>query len=340
MATIPEKIETIVLSTRLRLARNLSAYPFPSAMKRGQAEDVLILVRDALERLDKFQEYDMWKLEEGEGMLLQEQHLISPALRKRKDYSAAFISKDNRVSVMVNEEDHLREQYIMKGYNLYPAYERIKGLDSGLGRLLNFAYDKTLGYLTACPTNLGTGMRASVMMFLPGLTYSKEIDSLLPRLKEVGVTVRGVFGEGSMAEGYTYQVSNEQTLGLTEEEIVQKISKLTYNLCHLEIKARRKMLEDNPIALKDECLRAYGILTKCARLSDEEWTARAVKVRLGIALGFFEVSNTDEFTDFLNEMRPASFEIENGLIGATKEAREEARAQIIVKELPAYVRKA
>ena len=309
MSSIPEKIETIVTSTRLRLARNLSAYPFPSAMKGEEAEDVLILVRKALEKLDKFQEYDMWKLTEEEAMLLQEQHLISPALRKKKDFSAAFVSKDSRVSVMVNEEDHLREQYIMKGYNLYPAYERISSLDDGLGRSLNFAYDTHLGFLTACPTNLGTGMRASVMMFLPGLSHGKKITQLLPNLRKGGVTVRGVFGEGSAAEGYTYQVSNERTLGRTEEEILDDIAQLTHDLCHLEIREREKMLESNPIALKDECLRAYGVLTNCAKLSDKELTQGLTKVRLGIALGFLEVTNPDEFTDFLNDMRPASFRV-------------------------------
>ena len=339
MANIPEKIETIVTSTRLRLARNLSAYPFPSALKGKEAEDVLILTRNALGKLDKFREYDMWKLGEEEAMLLQEQHLISPALRKKKEGAAVFISKDTRVSVMVGEEDHLREQYIMKGFNLYPAYERISSLDDGLSRRLNFAYDSKLGYLTACPTNLGTGMRASVMMFLPGLSQSKKIEQLLPRLKQGGVTVRGVFGEGSAAEGYTYQVSNERTLGLKEEEILENIAQLTHDLCHLEIKARESMLQEKPIALKDGCLRAYGVLTNCARLTLKELTEGMKQVQLGIALGFFEVHSTDEFTAFLNDMRPASFRLENGLRGASEEDCNIHRAQIVGKVLPELVGK-
>lgn len=337
MAAIPEKIETIVTSTRLRLARNLAAYPFPSLLKGKDAEDVLILTRNALGKLDKFREYDMWKLGEEEAMLLQEQHLISPALRKKKEGAAAFISTDTRVSVMVGEEDHLREQYIMKGYNLYPAYERISGLDDGLSRRLNFAYDSKLGYLTACPTNLGTGMRASVMMFLPGLSKEKEIERLLPGLKQRGMTVRGVFGEGSAAEGFTYQVSNDRTLGVNEKEILENLDQLTQDLCHLEIRARERMLEAKPISVKDGCLRAYGVLTNCARLSHKELTEGMIQIQLGIALGFFEVRNTDEFTDFLSDMRPASFRLENGLRGASEEECNLQRAEIMGKVLPELV---
>lgn len=340
MTNVPEKIETIVTSTRLRLARNLSAYPFPSQLKGEQAREVLVLVRDALGKLDKFREYDMWKLGEEEGMLLQEQHLISPALRKNKNVSAAFISTDTRVSVMVNEEDHLREQYIMKGFNLYPAYERICGLDDGLSRRLNFAYDAKLGFLTACPSNLGTGMRASVMMFLPGLSRAKKIEPLLSTLKAGGMTVRGVFGEGSAAEGYTYQVSNERTLGVSEEEILEKMSALTKKLCDLELRERIQMLKQEPIALKDVCLRAYGILTNCASLSSKELTEGMVKVKLGLALGFFEVRNADEFTDFLNDMRPASFRLENGLRGADEEECNQQRAEIVGRVLPELIFKA
>ncbi len=336
---IPEKVETIVTSTRMRLARNLSAYPFPSALKPKEAEDVLILARAALKQIDNFREYDIWKLEEEAAMRLQELHLISPALRKRKDFAAAFISQDERVSVMVNEEDHLREQYIMKGFNLLPAYERISSLDDDLCSRLNFAYDDRLGFLTACPSNLGTGLRASVMMFLPGLAYSKKMDELLPSLKAGGMAVRGVFGEGSTSEGYVYQVSNERTLGLSEDEILENIAQLTHDLSHLEIVYRKQMLQDRPIALKDECLRAYGLLTNCATLSEQELSREMVKIKLGIALGFFEVEDGDGFADFLNDLRPASFRLENGLHGAETAACDIERAKVVGSQLPDFVTK-
>ena len=289
MVKIPEKIETVVTSTRLRLARNLSAYPFPSMIKAKDAEDVLILVRNALGQLDKFREYDIWKLDEEERMLLQEQHLISPALREKKDYSAAFISTDNQVSVMVNEEDHLREQYIVKDLDLVGAYEKISGIDDLIGSKVNFAYDKRLGYLTACPSNLGTGMRASVMMFLPGLTRSGALKELLPTFKKYGLTVRGVFGEGSKAEGYTYQISNERTLGLTESELLGQMTRATMTVCDLEIRAREEMVKRSGVLLLDRCLRAYGTLTHCALLTYKEFLEKMSDVRLGMALDFFEV---------------------------------------------------
>ena len=156
-------IETVVTSTRVRLARNLYSYPFPGKMTVQEAKEVIRTVGYELNRLDDFTEYDIGKIGAEEATLLQEKHLISPDLIRRKDISAAFISSDKEVSVMVNEEDHLREQYILKGFDLYKAYERISGIDDGLARSVSFAYDEKLGYLTACPSNLGTGMRASVM---------------------------------------------------------------------------------------------------------------------------------------------------------------------------------
>ncbi|MFR5103468.1 MAG: ATP--guanido phosphotransferase, partial [Christensenellaceae bacterium] len=194
-------IETVVTSTRVRLARNLYSYPFPGKMTVQEAKEVIRTVGYELNRLDDFTEYDIGKIGAEEATLLQEKHLISPDLIRRKDISAAFISSDKEVSVMVNEEDHLREQYILKGFDLYKAYERISGIDDGMARSVSFAYDEKLGYLTACPSNLGTGMRASVMMFLPGLAKYKKLEELLPSLKVNGLTVRGVFGEGTAAEG-------------------------------------------------------------------------------------------------------------------------------------------
>lgn len=169
MSQAPEFIETLVTSTRIRLARNLAAYPFPDKLNQPLAEEILYLVGQNLNQLDDFEKYDIAKMTGEEAKLLQEQHLISPALIRRKGIGAAYLSVDQSISVMVNEEDHLREQYILKGFDLYKAYERISGIDEGLSSSLDFAYDERLGYLTACPSNLGTGMRASVMMFLPGL---------------------------------------------------------------------------------------------------------------------------------------------------------------------------
>ena len=206
-------IQSIVTSSRVRLARNLAAYPFPEKLRKEQAAEIIEIVGKEIAKAGKFNRYVMKDLPSPTAAYLQEQHWISPALLKNKDIGAAFISKDRDVSVMINEEDHIREQYIFMGYDLFKTYERLSAVDDRILEKINIAYDDRLGFLTACPSNLGTGMRASVMMFLPGLAKSKALEELVPKLKANGMTVRGVFGEGSAAEGYNYQISNERTLG-------------------------------------------------------------------------------------------------------------------------------
>ena len=333
----PRFIETLVTSTRIRLARNFAAYPFPQKLDERLAEEIVYLVGKELQKLDEFEKNDMSTLSKEEATLLQEQHLISPALIRRKGIGAAFISSDKSISVMVNEEDHLREQYILKGFDLYKAYERISGIDEGLSSSLGFAYDEKLGYLTACPSNLGTGMRASVMMFLPCLALNNELENYLPTLKANGLTVRGVFGEGTVAEGYSYQVSNERTLGLSEQDVLDQMIRMTMNLCDLELRARERMLKKKKIPLRDACLRAYGTLTNCAVLELKELTEGMVKVKLGMALGFFEARDIQAFNDFLADMRPASFRLENGLQGASEYECNLMRAEIVHKVLPELV---
>ncbi len=332
MAKAPAFIETLVTSTRIRLARNLAAYPFPQKMDGTLAAEVVYLVENALKKLDEFEKNDVETLSEQRATLLQEQHLISPALIRRK--GTAFISADKCISVMVNEEDHLRQQYIYKGFDLFKAYERISGLDEGLSSSLCFAYDEKLGYLTACPSNVGTGMRASVMMFLPGLALRKELEGFIPTLKAGGLTVRGVFGEGTAAEGYSYQISNERTLGKSEAELLQDMVKTTMSLCDLELRAREKLLKEKQLPLRDACLRAYGLLTNCATLSQKELTDGMVKLKLGIALGFFKARDIEAFNDFLADMRPASFRLENHLEGASESDCDVSRAEILHKVLP------
>ena len=333
-------IETTVTSTRVRLARNLFGFPFPDKLNPAQAKEVVRMVGYELNHLDEFTEYDIGKIGAEEATLLQEKHLISPDLIRRKEVSAAFISSDKDVSVMVNEEDHLREQYILKGYDLYKAYERISGIDDGIARSVSFAYDEKLGYLTACPSNLGTGMRASVMMFLPGLAKYKKLEELLPSLKVNGLTVRGVFGEGTAAEGYSYQISNERTLGYSEADILSHMDEVTLNLAELEIRARERMLEEDETGYRDMCLRAYGALTNCALLPVKELTAGMVKVKLGVALGFFRAPDMVRLNDFIANMRPVSFKMGNCPAAKDERTCDLLRAKIVRKILPDLVRRA
>lgn len=330
-------IRTTVISTRIRLARNFAAYPFPMKMDEAQAEDVVYLVGEGLKKFNIFTKYDVNDVSRQQAALLKEQYLISPALLKSKK-GAAFISEDKAISIMVNEEDHLREQYIMKGFDLDGAYECIGAIDKWLASVYDFAFDEKLGYITACPSNLGTGMRASVMMFLPGLTQNGGLKKLLPELKENGLTVRGAFGEGSASDGWVYQVSNERTLGVSEIDILESVISTANRICELEKQAREGMLQKSGLELRDRCLRAFGILTNCALLKETELFSMLAEVRLGIALGFLETIDDEGFDEFYNDMHPATFRISNNLERVSERKCNEVRAELACKVLPQLVR--
>ncbi len=338
MALVHEFMENVVVSTRIRLARNFAGFPFPRKMDLTQSQAVAYLVEEELRHLDEFEKYELCRLDEREKALLQEQYLISPALIKSR-HGVAFVSADRNISIMVNEEDHLRQQYICKGFDLYKAYERIGAIDEGLSSVFDFAFDEKLGYLTACPSNLGTGMRASVMMFLPALAKSGELKTILPELKADGITVRGAFGEGTMAEGYLYQVSNERTLGVSEMQILDDMIRRTMLLCDMEMQARENLLRgENAILTKDTCLRAYGTLTNCATLSLKELREKIAEVRLGHALGFFDSLDKKGLEEFMDDMRPATFIHSNGLEKATEKEQDVVRAETVCNALPELLR--
>ena len=297
-----------VVSTRIRLARNLEGYPFPSHLKNEkQAKEIIRLVSCALARLDEFILYYMDAIAGEQAVSLMENHLISPKLIKNKHLSAALINTEESVSIMINEEDHLREQCIVKGLDLRFAYETMSEIDSRIAGSMKFAYDEQFGFLTACPTNLGTGLRASVMQFLPALTINGVMPKLIRSISRLGLTVRGVYGEGSDAEGYKYQISNEVTLGVTEEEILNQVEEVVKKVCELEAAERRTLLNGpNAIEVQDECLRAYGILTNCAKISAREFIKLTAKVKLGACLGFIDIPDVSLIDDLVVKLSPSN----------------------------------
>ena len=335
--TTEQIIQTTVISTRIRLARNFAAYPFPRKMNDAQAEDIIYLVEEGLKGAGGFEKYEMAKLNREQIGLLQEEYLISPALEHCTG-GAVFVSGDERVSIMVNEEDHLREQYIYKGFDLEKAYERISAIDERLSSKYDFAFDEKLGFITACPSNLGTGMRASVMMFLPGIVWNGDFKQLLPYLKKGGMTVRGAFGEGSKAKGYVYQISNERTIGKTEYEILKEVEEVALYVCEFEARARQKMRLTAETETRDKCLRAYGVLTNCAILSQEEFVEKIAYVKLGNVLGFLDIKNANKFDEFLDDMRPAVFKLNNGLEKEDERLCDEVRAELVAEVLSRLVK--
>ncbi|MDE6868397.1 MAG: ATP--guanido phosphotransferase, partial [Clostridia bacterium] len=298
----------IVVSTRIRLARNIEGFPFPSHLKdEKQAKEIIRLVSSGLSKLDEFRLMYMDSVSDEQAVCLMENHLISPKLIKNRKYSAALINREDNVSIMINEEDHLREQTLIKGLDLKLAYETMSEIDNKIANYMKFAFDEQLGFLTACPTNLGTGLRASVMQFLPALTMNGLMPKLIRGISRLGLTVRGIYGEGSDAEGYLYQISNEVTLGVTEEEILKQVGEVVKKVGELEENERRVIM-NSPKALdiQDECMRAYGILTNCAKVSSNEFVRLASKVKLGACLGYIGLSDVSEIDDLIVKMRPTN----------------------------------
>lgn len=323
-----------VASSRVRLARNLNGYPFPSRLKdEKQAKEIIRSVSSAINRVDEFRLYYMDGISEEEALNLVENHLVSPLLLRRPSFSAALINESKNVSIMINEEDHLREQCFVKGFNLDLAYRTMSQKDEIMARSIMFAYDEQLGYLTACPTNLGTGLRASVMLFLPALTMGGYMPRLIKSADRLGLTVRGIYGEGSQAEGYMYQISNEVTLGVTEEEILSQVNSAVKKIAEMEQSERMKLkLGSQAVTLKDKCLRSLGILTNCALMSGEEFENLCAFVKLGACLGYIGIKDITLIDDLMIKMKPSNLCLESGR-QLTAAERDTYRAEYAAKQI-------
>lgn len=300
-----------VASSRIRLARNLNGYPFPSRFKSDkQAKEIIRAVSAAINKVDTFNLTYMDNISVAEAANLVENHLISPLLTQRPHCSAVLINERRNVSIMLNEEDHLREQCIEKGFSLHEAYKTMSEKDAAISRSISFAYDEQLGYLTACPTNLGTGLRASVMLFLPALTMAGVMQNVISNATRLGLTVRGIYGEGSQAEGYMYQVSNEVTLGLREEEILGQVEEFVIRISEMEQSERAKLKRGcDALEIKDRCLRSYGVLTNCALMPSEEFEKLCANLKLGACLGYVNVEDITEIDELIVKMKPSNLNL-------------------------------
>ena len=307
-----DMMNKIVVSSRIRLARNIADLPFPQILDGEQAFGFMKKVSDLLAESGTFKAHLISQMNEVEKRAFVEKHLISPDLVKKNKYGAVIVSDDESISVMLNEEDHIREQSIVKGFDLELAFEKIKKVDQKIIANVKLAYDDKLGFLTSCPTNVGTGMRASVMMFLPSLTKSGKIPSLIKALEDKRMTVRGIYGEGSESEGYFYQVSNKISLGFSEEEIISNVSKAVSTICGLEIAESKAIFEANKIAMTDQIMRSKGILTNAYVLSTTEFFERFADVKLGVILGIINCKDIVKLDDFLVGVLPANLMLNRG----------------------------
>ncbi len=279
----------ITLSTRVRLARNLREFPFPGRADAKHKKAVLSKCLHALGELPQLSSctaVEMDELSELDRQILVERHLISLELSQSDDSGGVVLSQDEFCSVMVNEEDHLRIQVLGNGLNFKEVWKMADALDSGIESKLDYAFDSQLGFLTACPTNLGTGMRASVMMHLPGLVMSKNMDKVINAVNHLGIAVRGLFGEGSDASGSIFQISNQQTLGESEDAIIDRLQTTLDNVVRQERLAREKLMEDDGVRLIDKISRAIGSLKTCYLIQSSEAMDHLSLIRLATDFGY------------------------------------------------------
>ena len=278
----------IVISSRIRLARNLADFPFIRKCSPKDRADIATEVHRALDSLplSADAEYvDVAKLGDLDRQFLMERQLISHELSEAQGARAVILDPSERFSIMVNEEDHLRLQVMQSGLDLESAWERIDKLDDLLESKLTYSFTKKLGYLTACPTNVGTGLRVSVMLHLPALVATKQIDKVFRALNKINVAVRGLFGEGSQFMGDFYQVSNQTTLGRNEVALMSKVKEVVPRLIEYERRAREFLIEESKQDLHDNVSRALGILCTAKKISSEETMHYLSKVRMGVNLG-------------------------------------------------------
>ncbi len=327
-----------VISSRIRLARDINGYAFPARLQSNkQAKEIIRSVSAAVNKLDEFRLYYMDGISEEDAQSLVENHLISPALLRRPTFSAALINEEGNISIMINEEDHLREQCIVKGLDLRGAYEKMSEKDTLIGQAIPFAYDEQLGYLTACPTNLGTGLRASVMMFLPAIAIGGMMPRVIQSATRLGLTVRGAYGEGSSATGYTYQISNEVTLGVTEDNIISQVTAVVDKIVEMEASERERLKKGSgSLAIKDKCLRALGVLTNCALMSSEEFVDLCADLKLAACLGYVDVTDINAIDELIVKMKPSNVNLSAGR-KLTSEERDSYRAQYASKEISKIV---
>ncbi|RSK25518.1 protein arginine kinase [Bacillus sp. HMF5848] len=294
----------IVLSSRIRLARNLKSYLFPTVFSHEEARDIvenfhaILNTKPFPEHFGSFELLKMDDLQTIEKRVLVEKHLISPTLAEDAAFGACILSENEEVSIMINEEDHIRIQCLFPGYQLTEALYAANQLDNSIEAKVDFAFDEERGYLTSCPTNVGTGLRASVMMHLPALVLTQQLNRIVPAINQLGLVVRGIYGEGSEALGNIFQISNQITLGKSEEDIVGDLESVVTQLISQERQAREALVKTSGIQLEDRVFRSYGTLAHSRIIETKEAAQCLSDVRLGIDLGFIK----DISRNILNEL--------------------------------------
>ena len=325
----------IVLTSRIRLARNIAGAPFPGWARKEERVEILPVLREKVEAIPEMKDafsHQLNELSSIQKQVLVERHLISREQAARGEGSATVVNRNQTLSVMINEEDHLRLQSIRSGLHLREAYELIAKLDSELEKVLPYAFDHELGYLTACPTNVGTGLRASAMLHLPGLVISDHIGQVIQAVAKLGLAVRGIFGEGTESLGHLFQISNQSTLGESEDDIISRLERVIQRVREQERTARTKLIEDDPQMIADKISRAFGLLRYAYVIDSKEALTHLSLIRLGSDMGCFPRDSIELCDSLLMDIEPAHLQhrAERKL---SPEERDTMRAEIIRSRL-------
>jgi len=320
----------VVLMTRIRLARNLANHRFPGRADPAEREEILQRCQESLAGTPGLKRSTSVRIEDlnpQERQLLVERHLISRELSGSTVGGGVVINRDQSVSVMVNEEDHLRIQVLRTGFQFRKAWALIDSLDTALEQSLDYAFSPKLGYLTACPTNLGTGMRASAMMHLPALVIAGQMEKVVRAVNQLGIVVRGLFGEGSDASGSIFQISNQTTLGEAEAVIVKRLQNVLKSIVEHELNARDRLLENDPAKLPDKIGRAFGVLRNAHLISSSEAMNLLSLVRLGVDLGYFPEDHRVGVDRLFIEAQPGHIQHRAGRSEIDSDERDRLRAE-------------
>ncbi|KPK97096.1 MAG: ATP--guanido phosphotransferase [Omnitrophica WOR_2 bacterium SM23_72] len=321
----------VVISSRIRLARNLDKFPFPHWGSAQQGEKALAMIREAISKVDYLKKTTFFKLTDLDSVdkqFLVERHLMSLEHAQKTNHKALVIDDDEIISIMINEEDHIRVQVMQSGFNLFESWNIINRIDDCLSVELSFAFSPDWGYLTACPTNTGTGMRGSVMLHLPALVMTRQIDRVLAAIAKLSFATRGLYGEGTQAAGNFFQISNQVALGHSEEDVIENINGIIRQIIEQENQAREVILSKNKKVLEDRINRSLGILKSAHIISSQETIELLSMVRLGNDLGMLKELDRRRINELFIITQPAHLQkIEKKKLTASE--RDVKRAEII-----------
>lgn len=331
----------VVISSRVRLARNLETFPFSSKITEEQAVDLVNEVKGITSELSeqdhrKFYSCNISTLTDIDKSAMVERHIVSPLLAEKEQTTGLILSEDETCSIMINEEDHVRIQAIIGGMNLEQAYAEADSVDNIAYDKLNFAYDEKYGYLTSCPTNAGTGMRASCMVFLPALGAARMMQKLIEEVGKYGVTIRGIYGEGTKSLGSIYQISNQKTMGISESEIIENLNRIVSQVVKQERKRREYMLSVNTDEIEDQVFRSYGVLKYARQISSDDAMTLLSQIKFGMDCGLMKFEREFNVHKLMMGVQPGSLQwILGKNFGSV--TRDQSRAEYIRKELPTII---